>query len=93
MITAFAVICGVEANALTLKPVQFAKGKSSATVKGNTGNYGATYVVRAKRRDDLIKIEGEKTFEELQRFFAVVYRLSSERRLSRFVFVAAKNKV
>lgn len=43
---------------------------------------------RMKRRDDLIKIEGEKTFEGLQQFLAVVYRLSSERRLSRFVFVA-----
>jgi len=45
---------------------------------------------RAQRRSDLIKIEGEDTFERLQRFLAVVYRLSSERRLSRFVFVAGK---
>lgn len=45
---------------------------------------------RARRRDDLIKIEGEKTFEGLQQFLAVVYRLSSERRLSRFVFAAVK---
>jgi cyclopropane fatty-acyl-phospholipid synthase-like methyltransferase len=45
---------------------------------------------RGQRRDDLIKIEGEDTFERLQRFLAVVCRLSSERRLSRFVFVAGK---
>lgn len=45
---------------------------------------------RAKRRDDLLKIEGEKTFEGLQQFLSVVYRLSSERRLSRFVFVAGR---
>lgn len=45
---------------------------------------------RARRRDDLIKIEGEDTFEKLQRFLAIVYRLSSEWRLSRFVFVAGK---
>jgi SAM-dependent methyltransferase len=45
---------------------------------------------RAKRRDDLLKIEGEKTFDGLQQFLAVVYRLSSERRLSRFVFAARK---
>jgi hypothetical protein len=42
------------------------------------------------RRGNLIKIEGEDTFERLQRFLAVVCRLSSERRLSRFVFVAGK---
>lgn len=45
---------------------------------------------RMKRRDELIKIESEKTFEGLQQFLAVVYRLSSERRLSRFVFVARR---
>lgn len=45
---------------------------------------------RRRRRDDLIRIEGEKTFEGLQRFLEVVYKLSSERRLSRFVYVARK---
>ena len=45
---------------------------------------------RAKRRVDLLKVEGEKTFEGLQQFLSVVHRLSSERRLSRFVFVARK---
>jgi cyclopropane fatty-acyl-phospholipid synthase-like methyltransferase len=45
---------------------------------------------REQRRDELIKIEGEITFEGLQRFLAVVCRLSSERRLSRIVFAARK---
>lgn len=36
-----------DAQAQSLKRIQFAKGKSSVTVKGNTGNYGVTYVVRA----------------------------------------------
>lgn len=45
---------------------------------------------RAKRREDLIRIEGERTYEGLQQFLSVVYKLSSERRLSRFVFVARK---
>jgi len=45
---------------------------------------------RMKRRDELTKIEGEKTFEGLQQFLATVHRLSSERRLSRFVFLAVK---
>lgn len=45
---------------------------------------------RAKRRDDLIRIEGEERFEGLQRFLSVVYKLSIERRLSRLVFTARK---
>lgn len=30
------------------KRIEFAKGKSSATVSGSTGEYGVTYVVRAR---------------------------------------------
>lgn len=45
---------------------------------------------RANRRDDLIKIEGEMTFEGQQRFLAMVHTLSSERRLSRFAYAAKK---
>jgi cyclopropane fatty-acyl-phospholipid synthase-like methyltransferase len=45
---------------------------------------------RANRRDQLIRIEGGTTYEGLQRFLSIVHTLSSERRLSRFVFVARK---
>ncbi len=59
-----------------------------------TGNIeltsGRWHASRQKHRDDLIKIEGEERFEGLQRFFSTVYKLTSERRLSRFVFVAEK---
>ena len=48
------------------------------------------YEARAKRRNDLLKIEGEQTFEALQQFLSIVHTLSRERRLSRFVFVARK---
>lgn len=48
------------------------------------------YEARVKYQDDLIKIEGEAVFEGLQRFFPVAHRIASERRLSRFVFVARK---
>ena len=54
LLITFAVICGVEAKAQTLKPIQFAKGKSSATVKGNTGSYGVTYVVKGKSGQKLV---------------------------------------
>jgi len=48
------------------------------------------YDARARRRDELLKIEGEAEFEKTQRFLAVVQTLASERRLSRFAFGAQK---
>jgi len=59
-----------------------------------TGNIeltsGRWHASRQKHREDLIKIEGEERFDGLQKFFATVYKLTSERRLSRFVFLAEK---
>ena len=34
--------------------IQFAKGKSSATVKGSTGEYGVTYAIRAKSGQKIV---------------------------------------
>jgi SAM-dependent methyltransferase len=48
------------------------------------------YEARARCRDELIKLEGESEFEKTQRFMTVVHTLASERRLSRFAFVAQK---
>ena len=45
---------------------------------------------RAKRRDALVRIEGEEPFEHLQRFLEGVHLLSSERRLSRFMYLAKR---
>jgi hypothetical protein len=39
---------GFEANAQSVKRIQFAKGKSSATVRGNTGSAGVYYDLRVK---------------------------------------------
>src|SRR5829696_6655807 len=59
-----------------------------------TGNIeltsGRWHASRQKHQDDLIKIEGEERFEGLQKFLAMVHTLTSERRLSRFVFLAEK---
>jgi SAM-dependent methyltransferase len=59
-----------------------------------TGNIeltsGRWHASRQKHREDLIKIEGEERFDGLQKFFSTVHKLTSERRLSRFVFVAEK---
>jgi hypothetical protein len=60
-----------------------------------TGNIeltsGRWHASREKHGQDLIKIEGQERFDGLQRFFSTVHRLTSERRLSRFVFVAEKS--
>jgi cyclopropane fatty-acyl-phospholipid synthase-like methyltransferase len=59
-----------------------------------TGNIESTsgrwHASRQKHRKDLIKIEGEERFDRLQKFFSTVHKLTSERRLSRFVFVTEK---
>ena len=48
------------------------------------------YDARARRRDDLLTLEGEAEFEKVQRFLAVAHTLTNERRLSRFAFLAQK---
>src|SRR5574341_135263 len=59
-----------------------------------TGNIeltsGRWHASRQRHREDLIKIEGEERFEGLQIFLSTVHILTSERRLSRFVFLAEK---
>ncbi len=45
---------------------------------------------REEHRADLIAREGDANFEGLQRFLACVHRLSAERRLSRFSYLAEK---
>ena len=45
---------------------------------------------RHNHKDDLLRIEREERFESLQRFFDTVHKLTSERRLSRIVYVAEK---
>jgi SAM-dependent methyltransferase len=48
------------------------------------------YEARARHREALIQLEGQETFEAQQEFLAIAHKLSNERRLSRFVFVARK---
>lgn len=59
-----------------------------------TGNIESTsgrwHASREKHRDDLLKIEGEERFGGLQTFLSTVHKLTEERRLSRYVFVAEK---
>lgn len=45
---------------------------------------------RERHRDALLKVEGKERFEGLQKFFATVHRLTSEKRLSRIVYLVEK---
>ena len=51
---------------------------------------GRWHDARQRHRDELLQIEGEERFEGLQKFFAAVHRLTSERRLSRIVYLVEK---
>lgn len=47
---------------------------------------------RADDYEAMVQIEGEERYVSLQQFFSVVHRLTSERRLSRFVYMAQKRE-
>jgi hypothetical protein len=46
--------CSTDLNAQTPKRIEFAKGKSSATVRGTTGQNGTIYSVRARSGQKLV---------------------------------------
>ena len=48
------------------------------------------YAARQQREAELIRLEGAETFEGLQRFLSTVHRLTSERRMSRFLYLGRK---
>ena len=51
---------------------------------------GRWHESRQRHKDALIKVEGEERFEGLQQFFVTVHGLTSERRLSRIVYLIEK---
>jgi SAM-dependent methyltransferase len=48
------------------------------------------YAARAKHREEMIRIEGESNFAGLQEFLWCVHALTSEGRLSRYMYLARK---
>jgi hypothetical protein len=51
---------------------------------------GRWHESRERHKDALIEIEREERFAGLQQFFAAVHRLTTERRLSRIVYLVEK---
>jgi hypothetical protein len=47
---------------------------------------------RENHRDAMIKIEGEENFSGLQDFLSCVHTLTSERRLSRFMYHSVRHE-
>ncbi len=47
-------------------------------------------VARGKRQHALVDLEGQESFDSLQRFLDAVHTLASERRLSRYMYLASK---
>jgi len=45
---------------------------------------------RARRQNELVRFEGETNFEGLQQFLSCVQKVSEERRLARYLYVAEK---
>jgi SAM-dependent methyltransferase len=54
---------------------------------------GRWYESWERHKDALIKIEGEERFAGLQQFFAAVHRLTTERRLSRIVYLVNRPRL
>ena len=48
------------------------------------------HMARERYKESLSQIEGQERFEGLQQFFAAVHRLTSERRLSRIMYLVEK---
>jgi cyclopropane fatty-acyl-phospholipid synthase-like methyltransferase len=61
----------------------------TATIAMVTGNWREA---RVNHESDLVEMEGRSAYDTFQHFLAVAHTLSSERRLSRFVYVAGKPK-
>jgi SAM-dependent methyltransferase len=52
---------------------------------------GRWHQARQRYKDALLQVEGEERFEGLQEFFAAVHRLTTEKRLSRVVYLVEKH--
>ena len=52
---------------------------------------GRWHAAREQHRQELLSREGDENFAGLQRFLACVHRLSAERRLSRYCYLAEKS--
>jgi SAM-dependent methyltransferase len=79
-------------DARLLRQAGFTAERQEDTTQNMALISGKRVEARARRRAELIALEGEETFLGLQRFNAMVQTLASERRLSRYTFLARKGR-
>ena len=88
----FFLFTPVGVNEQLIREAGFRLGLTADVTDGVAMTSRRWYDARAKRRASLSELEGERKFEELQEFLAMVHTLASERRLSRFAFMGEKVK-
>jgi SAM-dependent methyltransferase len=86
----FFLFTPVGRNERLLEEAGFAMSQVRDVTEAVVSVSGAWRDARATRRAQLEALEGAEAFEGLQRFLRAVHTLASERRLSRFAFLAEK---
>jgi SAM-dependent methyltransferase len=77
-------------NERLIRDVGFQLIEARDTTQNAAAIAGRWRDARTERRDPLIALEGESTFDGVQQFLLCVYTLCSERRLLRYLYVAQK---
>ncbi|HST09877.1 MAG TPA: methyltransferase domain-containing protein [Terriglobales bacterium] len=78
-------------NELLMEQACFHSIRATDTTQNAAEIANRWHQAREKRKNELVAIEGAVNFEGLQRFLSCVHRLTVERRLLRYVYVADKN--
>src|SRR5580704_7973851 len=77
-------------NERLLKQAGFSQVKTTDTTENAARIAKKWHDAREKRKEQLVAAEGSPNFEGLQRFLSCVHRLTSERRLLRYLYSARK---
>ena len=86
----FFLFTPVGCNERLLHETGFVLGEVRDVTDAVTSVSSRWHAARDRRRDQLLSVEGKERFEGLQRFLQAVHTLASERRLSRYLYVASK---
>lgn len=86
----FFLFTPVGCNERLLRQAGFTVGDARDATEAVVSVSSRWHAARARRSDALMRLEGADTFDGLQRFLQAVHTLASERRLSRYLYVASK---
>jgi SAM-dependent methyltransferase len=77
-------------NERVLESAQFTVIEARDTTASATSISKRWHGARAARKSELMEIEGNQTYQGLQRFLSCVHSLTSEKRLARYLYIAEK---